>query len=48
MDACNAVEREVDRVLSKFGGINEHANRTLSDLISYVENLKNELETGKF
>ncbi|KAI4459762.1 macrophage erythroblast attacher-related [Holotrichia oblita] len=44
MDACNAVEREVDRVLSKFGGINEHASRTLSGLITYIENLKKEYD----
>lgn len=47
MDACNAVEREVDRVLSKFGGINEHASRTLSGLITYIENLKKEYDVGK-
>lgn len=46
MDACCAVEREVDRVLSKFGSINEHASRILTELISYIESLKLELETG--
>lgn len=46
MDACCAVEREVDKVLTKFTSINGHAERVLSELISYIENLKRELETG--
>ena len=33
MDACNAVEKEVDKVLSKFGGINDHADRTVQQLL---------------
>lgn len=46
MDACLAVEKEIDRVLTKFGSINEHAERVLNDLISYIENLKVELQNG--
>lgn len=48
MEACLAVEREVDKVLTKFGGINEHADRVLGDLVSYIESLKNELGKGKY
>lgn len=48
MDACCAVEREVDKVLSKFSTINEHADRVISDLIVYIENLKKELENGEY
>lgn len=48
MEACNAVEREVDRVLSKFNDIHEHAGRTLSDLVAYISDLKRELENGEF
>ncbi|XP_044736227.1 E3 ubiquitin-protein ligase RMND5A [Chrysoperla carnea] len=44
MDACAAVEREVDRVLLKFGGISEHADRVLREIILHIENLKKELE----
>ncbi|XP_051160503.1 E3 ubiquitin-protein ligase RMND5A isoform X1 [Leptopilina boulardi] len=44
MEACNAVEREVDRVLLKFGAINEHAVNVLRDLISEIETLKKDLE----
>lgn len=47
MEACNAVEREVDKVLSKFGAINEHAETVLHDLISHIESLKRDLEAGK-
>lgn len=47
MEACLAVEREVDKVLSKFGSINDHADRTLGDLLAYIEGLKSELQNGK-
>lgn len=44
MEACNAVEREVDKVLSKFGAINGHAETVLRDLINHIESLKKEFE----
>jgi len=47
MEACNAVEREVDKVLSKFGAINEHADTVLCDLINQIQSLKKDLEEGK-
>lgn len=47
MEACNAVEREVDKVLSKFGSINEHADRVLRDVANNIERLKKEFEYGK-
>lgn len=47
MEACNAVEREVDKVLSKFGGINDHAHRVLRDMASTVDGLRKEFEEGK-
>ena len=46
MEACNAVEREVEKVLTKFGAINDHADTTLRDLINHIELLKKELEEG--
>lgn len=46
MDACVAVEKEVDKVYSKFTGINEHANRILNESIVQIDNLKHELENG--
>ncbi|XP_039282435.1 E3 ubiquitin-protein ligase RMND5A isoform X1 [Nilaparvata lugens] len=44
MEACVAVEREVDKVLSKFGSINEHASRVLKEVETNVESLKREFE----
>ncbi|XP_044259857.1 E3 ubiquitin-protein ligase RMND5A [Tribolium madens] len=46
MDACLAVEKEIDRVLTKFGDINENTGRILSDLITHIERLKAELESA--
>lgn len=46
MEACLAVEREVDKVLSKFGSINDHADRVLGELLMYIEGLKTELQNG--
>ncbi|CAH1176938.1 unnamed protein product [Phaedon cochleariae] len=45
MEACLAVEKEIDKVLSKFGGINDHGKRVLSDLIDQVQRLKEEYES---
>lgn len=47
MEACLAVEKEVDRVFSKFGGINEHAKRVLSDLVNQIQSLKEEYQNGE-
>lgn len=47
MEACIAVEREIDKVLSKFGGISDHAERVMRDVCSHIENLKKELEECK-
>lgn len=48
MEACLAVEKEVDKLLTKFGGINEHAKRILPDLLSQIQNLKEEYHNGNF
>lgn len=48
MEACNAVEREVERVISKFSGINEHTERLTSDLVNHIEALKNEINECNF
>ncbi|XP_043273816.1 E3 ubiquitin-protein ligase RMND5A isoform X2 [Venturia canescens] len=44
MEACNIVERELDKVLSKLTDINNQASIVLTDLINHIENLKKELE----
>lgn len=43
MESCIAVEREVDKVLSKFGALNEHTRDTLTELMEYVQELHREL-----
>lgn len=48
MEACIAVEREIDKVLNKFGGINEHAARVMRDICNHIENLKKELEDCEY
>lgn len=48
MEACIAVEKEVDKLLSKFGGINEHAKRILPDLLTQIQTLKEEYQNGKY
>ncbi|KAK7572095.1 hypothetical protein V9T40_014567 [Parthenolecanium corni] len=45
MDSCLGVEREVDKVLSKFNGINENANQVLQHISGQVDNLKQEFES---
>lgn len=45
MDACLAVEREVDNVLSKFGDIKQNFNQVLQQLIDDIETVKNDLHT---
>ena len=46
MESCNAVEREVDRVLSKFGGLRDHSKKNLEELISSIQNIQRELNDG--
>ena len=46
MDACQSVERELDKVTNKFRGIEAHTSHTLQDLISHVNNIKQELAEG--
>ncbi|KAJ8961892.1 hypothetical protein NQ318_021510 [Aromia moschata] len=46
MESCLAVEKEVDRVFSKFSGINDHARRVLSDLINQIQSLKDEYQNA--
>lgn len=53
MDACLAVDREVDKVLSKFGDIRQSYSDGLQNLIENLESIKNDLQSnntndGKF
>lgn len=47
MDSCQAVEKEIDKVIQKFSGIQSHSTRVLDDAIKYIEQLKSSIEEGK-
>lgn len=46
MDACLAVDREVDKVLSRFEDISKNYNVVLQQLIDDMETMKNDLQTN--
>ncbi|CAG4953282.1 unnamed protein product [Colias eurytheme] len=43
MDSCLGVEQDLDKATTKFTGISDHTNKVLQDLITQVENLKQEI-----
>jgi hypothetical protein len=45
-DSCDAVDRELDKVLNKFGGIHEHFDRAIGKQIEYINALKQQFEEG--
>ncbi|CAG7834116.1 unnamed protein product [Allacma fusca] len=45
MDGCEAVDRELDKVLTKFGGIDAHVERTTTNLIHSLSRLQEQFET---
>ena len=47
MDSCANVEKELDKVFSKFGAFKEHLNRTLAELIEQVDSLQCEFVGSK-
>lgn len=47
MESCLAVEREVERVLSKFSGLQDHSKKNLEDLISSIQSIQKELDEGR-
>lgn len=46
-DSCDAVERELDKVLQKFGCVSEHFNRTIDKQIEFIKALKQQFEEGE-
>ena len=46
MDACLAVEREIDKVLSKFEEVGSQSGVNLEELLSQIQGIKKELEEG--
>lgn len=46
MDACLAVDREVDKVLSKFKDMSKSYNNVLQELIDSLEIIQNDWKTN--
>lgn len=46
MDACEAVEKELLRVITKFNGVHDHANRVLGDVTKNFEELQSSIAEG--
>lgn len=44
MDACNTVEKEIDKILSKFTSIRDHGSRSIEETIELLSSIKPELE----
>mgnify|MGYP001550077309 CR=1 FL=1 len=47
MDACSAVEKEIDKVLSKFDDIHRHSESNIDELLNHVQNIKKDIEAGE-
>lgn len=47
MDACEAVEKEIQRVTTKFTGVHEHAKRTLDAVTQNFEDLQSTIAESK-
>lgn len=43
-----AVERELDKVLSKFSSLQDHSSRNLEELIASIQNIQRELNEGNY
>lgn len=48
MDSCEAVDKELQRVIAKFSGVHEHSKRLLGDVTNNFEDLRSTLAEGKF
>lgn len=46
MDVCQLVEKELEKVLSKFTALREHTQRALGDITTSVDNIKKEISEG--
>ncbi|WAR21795.1 RMD5A-like protein [Mya arenaria] len=46
MDSCMSVQREVEKVLTKFSKLKDHSVDTIDDFISSIESLRKELAEG--
>ena len=48
MEGCFAIEKEVDKVLNKFGDADANAGSTLEDILQYINGIREELLEGHF
>jgi membrane-associated HD superfamily phosphohydrolase len=48
MEACQAVEKEVNKVLEKFTGLQQHYDNNLDELMTSIQNIQRELNEGKY
>lgn len=48
MDACLAVEREIDKVLGRFNDIEQNASKTLQELLNHIKEIRQDLIEGRF
>ena len=48
MEACGSVEKEVDKILNKFGDADVNAGSTLEDILHYINGIREELLEGWF
>ena len=46
MESCLSVQRELDKVETKFTGLHDHYSNTIEDFISSIENIRRELAEG--
>ena len=46
MESCLSVQRELDKVETKFTGLHDHYSNTIDDFISSIENIRRELAEG--
>ena len=47
MEAIVAVEKEIDKIVSKFGSIREHGTKNIDETLEFLSSIKPELEQGK-
>lgn len=47
MDSCSAVDKELERVITKFTAFRGHSQLVLSDVTSHFEELQASLSEGK-
>ena len=46
MEACAAVEKEVDRLAAKLTALHEHGQRSLEEFICSIQDIQRELSEG--